>query len=219
MGINSVIKFFCLVAFTSILSVSVLAQEATIAVNTKSTWHKNAVDALFTNNRIIGAAEELKEYAPIPRIAFYDIGYPKDKAEFEALNGYGVLLVNALSQKEIELPLKRAYFVLNGKEVELKLLRQVLSKEENLKSQTVKTFGQFRVDALYLFPVALRRGVGDLLIDFAQNRNGMKLDSFNGETPNFLKDFVESKPVDTKSFEKSLEGFTKREYSGFYEAK
>jgi hypothetical protein len=196
-----------------------IAQDKTVTVTSESRWHQNKVNVAFMNNRISDAAEQYKEYAPIPRIAFYDIGYPKDKVEFGELNGYGLLLISAISHNEIELPLKRVYAVLNNKEIELKSVKQILTKEGNTESQVVKTFGLYRADTLYLFPVYLRMNRAEILIDFAQNRDGMKMASFNGEMPEILKDLPNTKPFVKKSFAAAIQNFMKREYPGFFETK
>ena len=162
MSKKSVNLLVFLLAFLAFLPV--MAQEGTVSVTTESKWHRNRVDVAYMNKRISDAAEEYKEYAPIPRIAFYDLGFPKDKAEFEQLNGYGVLLISAMSQTESELPLKRVYVTVEGEQIELKLLKQFLSKESDPASRTVKTFGFYRVDALYIFPVYLRMKRAEVLI-------------------------------------------------------
>lgn len=219
MKTNLVTISFFLSAFLLFLAPLAFAQEKTVEVTTESRWHQNKVTIAYMDKRINDAAEQYKEYAPIPRIAFYDIGFPKDKTEFGELNGYGLLLISAKSQTEAELPLKRVYVILDGKEIEFKPLKQVLTKEANPDNQVVKTFGLYRMDTLYLFPVYLRMQQTDVLIDFAQNRNGMKIASFNGETPDFLKDFPKTKPSEGKSFDEAIERFMKREYPGFFETK
>ena len=169
---------FFLLVFVVCIATTVFAQEKTVTVITETEWHQNRVNITQINKRIIDAAEQYKEYAPIPRIAFYDIAFPKDNSEFEQLNGNGLLLITAMSQDSTELPLKRTYVVSDGKTVELKPLKQVLSKEGNLEGQIVKTFGTYRMDSLYLFPVYLRFQPANVLIDFATNRNSMKNSRF-----------------------------------------
>src|SRR5262245_40478721 len=95
---------------------TVLAQNTT-TLSSSEAWHKHAVDNADMNGRISDAAEQYKQYAPIPRIAFYDVGYPKNSEEFNTLNGYAILLISALSQNPDELPLKRAYVSASGKQV------------------------------------------------------------------------------------------------------
>ena len=159
MNIQRSKQFISILALMLYLAVALFAQDATISVTSETQWHRNAIDNAHMNARITDAADQYKQYAPIPRIAFYDIGFPKDKAEFESLNGYGILLVCALSQDGDELPIKRAYVVSEGKQVDLIKLKEIFVKNPDLKSQTVGTFGQYRVDSLYLFPVPYQRAV------------------------------------------------------------
>lgn len=204
-------------AFLVFLSNPSLSQDAKITVRTESRWHRNKVDNAHMNKRIADAAEQYKEYAPIPRIAFYDIGFPKDKAEFAELNGYGLLLISSLSQNETELPLKRAYAVVDGKEIELKSIREVLIRNNDLTGQVVKTFGEYRADTLFLFPVYLRFQLGEILLDFAQTRTGLKIVSFDGTAPDALKGIPSTKPDEKKAIEEPMKLFMKREYPGYFE--
>mgnify|MGYP007037813686 CR=1 FL=1 len=133
----------CFCTLTTILiaffaATTVVAQEKIATVTSESRWHRNAVDNAHMNRRIADAAEQYKEYAPIPRIAFYDIGFPKDQAEFEELNGYGILLVSALSQDASELPIKKVYAVVDGREFVLETIREISLKNNNLTSQVVR---------------------------------------------------------------------------------
>jgi len=197
------------------MAISVLGQST---INSESKWRRQPVDNATMNQRAVELAEQYKQYAPIPRIALYDIGYPKDKAEFDELNGYAILLIAAWSQSPNELPLKRAYMTLSdGKTVELKGIKQISVKEESAASQVAKTFGQYRTDTLYLFPVFLRFQAGNLLIDFSQNRIGMKVASFDGNKPEGIGFLPETKPNPAKSIEKALQAFIKREYPGYVE--
>ena len=199
------------------LSVAIYAvsQERVVTVPSETKWHRHAVDNAYMNKRISDAAEQYKEYAPIPRIAFFDIGYPKDRAEFAELNGYGILLVSALSQDPKELPIKRAYVEIGGKQIELKPVKEISVRNQDLTSQVVKTFGEYRTDVLFLIPIYLRFQQGDVLIDFAKNRTGMKIAQFDGSAPENIKDLPRLKPDDKTSFETAMQRFIKREYPGY----
>jgi hypothetical protein len=212
-SLNLVIARFSLV----MLAVTSAVGQGIVSVTSDTQWHGSSVDNAYMNRQIADAAEQYKEYAPIPRIGFYDIGFPKDKIELQDMNGYAVLLVSALSQESNELPIKRAYVSVSGKDIELKKLKEIKIRNTELASQTVKTFGQYRVDALYLLPVHLRLGKGQLLIDFTKNRVGLKLAEFDGSVPDDLKRLPEMKPDDKKSFEDALKRFMKREYPGYYD--
>ena len=194
--------------------ITIAAQDTTHIVS-DAKWHRGAVDNAYMNRQIEQAAEEYKQYAPIVRIAFYDIGFPKDKAECEGLGGYGILLITALSQDGSELPVKRAYVASGGKEIELTKLNDLYIKVPTTDSQIVKTFGQYRVDSLYLFPVYARSLAGELRVDFSANRNGMKVAAFDGSTPDGLKFLPMTKPSVAKPGDAALTAFLKREYPAY----
>jgi hypothetical protein len=129
------------------------------------------------SRRLEQAAIDHREYAPILRAAFPDTSIPP-KDEYEQWNGYALLLVTAVSQDSNELPLKRVYVRTSGKDIELKLIKLVWTNQSDLNSQVIKTYGPNRVDSLYLLPIYLLKGKGELLTDFAKNRNEFGLDTF-----------------------------------------
>jgi hypothetical protein len=206
-------KFSLLVIVLLYFASSAFAQ--TITVNSDTRWHSKSVSISSMDKRISDLAIEYKEYAPIPRVAFYDIGFPKDVAEFKELDGFGILLISALSQNNAELPLKKVYISIDGKEIELTLLKQNFNKQTDSTSQIVKTFGEYRVDSLYFFPVYIRKQKAELLIDFAENRVGMKLTDFGDEMPESVKKLPDTKPSGKAFLTEAMKGFMKREYPGF----
>jgi hypothetical protein len=191
------------------------AQGQVTTIVNPTIWHSNPVDNERMNNRIAEAAEQYKANAPIPRVALYDIGYPHSATEFSQLNGYGILLISSLSQTASELPLKRVYVSTNGERYDLKLLKEVRMKQVSPESQVAKTLGLYRVDALYLFPVFLRFQPADILIDFASNRDGMRIAAFDGTTPPNLSVLPKTKPVEGKLVDDEIKRFIKREYPGY----
>ena len=180
-------------------------------------WQKNSVAIAGMNQRISDAAEKFKQYGRIPKIAFYDIGYPKDEKEFDELNGYGFLLVVALAQDEKDLPLKRVFVSEGGKETELKLVKTVLSKSEDTESLVYKTFGAYRMDALYAFPVYLRMKKGDLIAEFGLGKEGLKMASFDGNKPAIIKILPDKMPTEQGLPDAASEKFIKSKYPGFFE--
>lgn len=194
-------------------AVSVIGQ--TVTVTSETRWHRSSVDNAYMNRHIAEVAEQYKEDAPIQRVGFYDIGYPMNDIEMRDMNGYAVLLVSALSQDADELPVKRAYVSVAGKEIELKLLKTISLKNTDLTSQTVKTFGQYRSDSLYLFPGKLRTQIGQVFIDFSKNKIGMKMTEFDGSTPDNLKHLHFINPINGKKFDDALTRFMRREYPGY----
>lgn len=198
-----------------LLFISVVIFGQNDSVVNESRWHRNKVTVASMDKRIADAAEELEKYAPIPRTAFYDIGYPQSNIEFNELDGFGVILISSISQTKSELPLKRVYSVIEGKEIELVLVTESFTEESDSKSRVFKTFGAFRVDSLYLFPVYLRKINTNLFIDFAENRTGMKITNFTGELPEFLKNLPDVKPAGNPALSDSMKRFIKREFPGF----
>ena len=203
------------VASFAVFSTAAIHGQGNVSVTTPEGWKKQTVDNAYMNKRVADAAEQYKEYAPIPRIAFYDIGYPKDGAEFTKMNGYAILLVSALSQNNEELPIKRTYVSSGGKEIELKKLKEIKIKSGEATSQTVKTFGEYRTDTLYLFPIYLRFRSGQLMTDYAKNRVGMKLADFDGSKPPNLQNLPATVPAERKLSDDVLLRFLKREYPGY----
>src|SRR2546423_12629627 len=72
-------------------------------------WTNGAVTNTALDGRLSQAAMQYRSYAPVPRIAFYDIAFPKDCAEFTSMSGHAVLVVTAVVQDSTELPPARIY--------------------------------------------------------------------------------------------------------------
>ncbi len=142
-------------------------------------WQKNSVAIAGMNQRISDAAEKFKQYGRIPKIAFYDVGYPKDEKEFDELNGYGFLLVVALAQDEKDLPLKRVFVSADGKETELKLVKTVLSKSEDTEmfsARSIRLISElWRASRFSGFDLRMKHG--DLVAEFGLRQEGAKMAS------------------------------------------
>src|SRR6266568_2115164 len=130
-------------------------------------WSHGSVSNAALDARLAAAALQYRSYAPIPRIAFFDLAYPKDSAEAAAMNGYAVLVVTAVVQDSRELP----------------LVARIASWLPASDTIVRPTFGRFRLDACYLLPIAARASQGDLLVDFATHRQGFRLTHFAGDVP------------------------------------
>src|SRR5437016_12659679 len=118
-----------------------------------------------------------------PRIAFFDLAYPKDSTEAAAMHGYAVLVVTAVVQDSTELPLPHVYVRSVNGDRELPLVARVASWLPVSDTIVRATFGRFRLDASYLLPLAARASQGDLLVDFAIHRQGFRLIHFAGDVP------------------------------------
>lgn len=180
-------------------------------------WSRTPATPEVMRRRIEEAAVKYSAHAPIPRLVLYDIGYPRDRREYAGLDGHAVILLTALSQRREELPLRRVYVSAGGREVELTLLKLVLSEQAAAGDAAAATFGTYRADALYLLPLHLRAGAGDLLADFASGRAGMKLADFGTPLPADVGAFGIKPPTGAGPLADTLEEFIRREYPSFFE--
>src|SRR5213083_2549744 len=175
---------------------AILPGQGVTHVEVKQGWSRNpATDAEMTD-RLRGAASQYRRYAPIPRIALYNIGYPSSPAEYEALNGYGAIVVTVVAQDSAELPLARLYFrSAAGVESALPVVVFRCGRLVPADSVVATTFGNNRCDALHFFPVQLAPTQGDLLADFAVRRSGFRIERFSGQTPPALVGFPIRQPL------------------------
>jgi hypothetical protein len=193
-----------------------VCQSPQVHLQKDEAWASKAVTPAEMQRRIEAAASQYKQYAPIPRIAFFDIAYPADATEYADLDGHAVLLITALCQDPAELPLKRVFVLADGQEHDLKVVASVRSKQPNSNEQVAKTFGLYRVDSIYLLPLSLRMKKSELLMDFAEHRTGFRATEF---VPTDVPPTVSSLPIRPPSgsgpSEQSLIRFLQREYPGF----
>lgn len=182
-------------------------------------WRDKPVTPQRMSERIEAAAVKYQADAPIPRAVFYDIGYPHSEQEYAALDGHAVILLTTLAQARSELPLKRVYVLLDGKEIELKLIKQTLSEQAaaGSQSQTAKTFGAFRADSLYLLPISLRMKNADLMLDFATDKTGFKAATFGSPVSADVSRLTIKDPAGRGISDTALDEFIKREYPSFFQ--
>lgn len=178
-------------------------------------WRNTPATPSGVNQRIEDAAINNQDIAPIPRTVFYDIGYPGNDEEFSVLDGHAVLLVTALSQSRIDLPLERVFVVMeDGSEAPLKQVKLVLSQQAASGTLTTRVFGPYRADALYLLPVYLRLKPVVLYVEFG-GKARVKTATFGGSASNILSRFKVVPPVGTGPTDVALNAFIKREFPGF----
>jgi len=206
---NKSIALHILAAALLCLEHRVVAQTPTHIENSLG-WRREAVPNAALDARLAEASAQYRRLAPLPRIALYDIAYPKDSAEAVALGENGVLVVTAVVQDTVELPLRRVYVATLTGVSELTLVAAVASYTSD--SVVRATFGRFRLDAVYLLPLSLRSTAGDLLTDFAAHRDGFRFMHFDGQRPPALQEL--GAPVSTTASPPSavLWAFMRREY-------
>ena len=163
-------------------SIAVSAQEP-VHVESALAWSSGPVSNAALDARLTGAAIQYRSYAPVPRMAFFDIAYPKDSTEAAAMGGHAVMVVTAVVQDSTELPLARVHVRTTAEDRDLMVLGRIASLVPAGQEAVRLTFGRFRLDAVYLLPLAVRVEEGDLLVDFATHRTGFRLAHFTGDVP------------------------------------
>lgn len=178
------------------------------------TWLKQTASPSTVNSRINSVASDLEQYAPVPRIAFFDIAHPENADEYRALNGFSVMLLTVFAQRADELPPKRVFVRIGNEILELALISSVFSKTE-LTELTAKVFGESRWEGLFLFPTHLERDAQELLMDFAKNREGFVLTKFKSQNLESLNKLSLTKPSSEKPNGAALLKIISREFPGF----
>lgn len=180
-----------------------------------TTWHSRPATPERMNQRLEDAAAQAKGYAPLPFVSLYDIGYPNDRAEYAALNGHCVFLLTLLAPQKDRLPVKRLYVSVDGHQVELALIKMVLSDLSGTDSAAVRTFGPFRYDALYLLPIRFRAERRSLLADLG-DRTGVEVAVFRSPVSSSVAAFMETRLSGEGPTPQALGVFVRREYPGFF---
>src|SRR6266576_2542301 len=152
-------------------------------------WANGAVTNTALDGRLSQAAMQYRSYAPVPRIAFYDIAFPKDCAE---------------------LPPARIYLGSGPAGTDLLRIGGVQSRVASADVRA--TFGRFRVDALYLLPSRPNVGARDVLMDFAAHRQGFRLAQLSGQVPKPLAACPEADTRSQLPSDSVLWALVRREY-------
>lgn len=181
-------------------------------VRERTGYSSEPVGSARMDKRITESALRYRKYGAVAaRAGFHDIAFPKDSTEFHRLNGYGLLVVTAVSQDSSELPLRRVYVQgEHGPEV-LQRLFSISSAVEPPDGAVAQVFGPFRADAMYLFPVHWKFKDSKLSTDFAQNRRGFQLATFPERIPPALKALPKEKSTSIPPLEE-IRQFALREY-------
>src|SRR5260221_12660519 len=77
---------------------AILSGQGVTHVEVSQGWSRNPATVAEMTGRLRAAASQYRQYAPIPRIALYNIGYPRSSSEHEALNGYVTIAVTVEPQ-------------------------------------------------------------------------------------------------------------------------
>ena len=184
---------------------------------TKRPMSQNPVTSAEMTARLEKSAVRTRQTAPsgAARGSSVDFCWPSDAAEYRALQKHVLVLVSAVTQDKAELPLRRVYVNIAGKETELTKLSSQLS-DVRRGSLTATILGPYREDGFYLAPAAAMMSDGYLQADFAVHRNGFNLYKLPGTPPDFIKADGDPMPAaDARPETAALKAMLRREYRGF----
>lgn len=184
---------------------------------TKRPTSQEPVTAAEMTERLEKSAVRTAKSAPkgAARGASVDFTWPADADEYRTLAKHVLVLVSVVTQDKAELPLRRVYVTVNGRETELTRLSSQLS-DVGKGSVTFTVLGPFREDGFYLAPAGVMMADGYLQADFAVRRNGFNLYKLPGEAPAFIKADNNPMPAkDAKPETPALRALLQREYKGF----
>ena len=184
---------------------------------TKRPMSQEPVTAAEMTERLEKSAVRTAKSAPkgAARGASVDFTWPADADEYRTLAKHVLVLVSVVTQDKAELPLRRVYVTVNGRETELTRLSSQLS-DVGKGSVTFTVLGPFREDGFYLAPAGVMMADGYLQADFAVRRNGFNLYKLPGDAPAFIKADNNPMPAkDAKPETPALRALLQREYKGF----
>ena len=130
--------------------------------------------------RLINDATEYEQFAPIPRMALYDMAFGAHVVEHAQLGQKGVLQVTSANQDKDELPIKKIYVQIGDRSYELEHIKTI--QINNSSTLVKKVFGISRNDSFFLIPYELANRNGKIMIDWQINREKfVLLDNFQLE--------------------------------------
>jgi hypothetical protein len=138
-----------------------------------------------------------------------DLYISKNKAEFEALGKYIILVFATFSNDRGELPLARVY----SGGAPIKCLAPVW-RDVPPQSATAKAYGKFRSDSLCVLPIDLARQNNIIAVDFARNRKSLVVSSYPVGDLDFVKTDQNPRPLPSPD-PMVLKRIIAREYPGF----
>ena len=146
-----------------------VAQETSRGLDTEGSVGPRAI-----GERLEQAAKRFRQQGKtLDRIVETDMYAPKDQAEYDGLGGNAIVLLSAVSQTKSELPLRRVYISVDGRETDLVQI-DAPKPDRSVPKKAADVIGSYRQDRFYLAPVALLGKEGFIGVDWAENRSGFR---------------------------------------------
>ena len=203
--------------FAVVLLALLLSQTAVAQTLTQRPVSQNPVSPADMTERLEKSAINTAKVAPkgAARGSSVDFSWASTPDEYRALAKHVVVLVSVVTQDAAELPLRRVYVNIDGRETELVKLSSQLGGVRK-GSKTFSILGPYREDGFYLAPAGSMMADGYLQADFAVRRNGFNLYKLPGTPPDFIKSDSNPMPApDARPEPSALTAMLRREYRGF----
>lgn len=203
--------------FLVFLLALLLSQSASAQTLTQRPVAQNPVSPADMTGRLEKSAIDTAKIAPkgAARGSSVDFCWASSPEEYRALAKHVLVLVSVVTQDAAELPLRRVYINIDGRETELIKLSSQLSAVRK-GSKTYSMLGPHREDGFYLAPAGSMMANGYLQADFAVRRNGFNLYKLPGTPPDFIKADGNPMPApDARPETPALKALLQREYRGF----
>jgi len=203
--------------FLVFLLALLLSQSACAQTLTQRPVAQNPVSPADMTGRLEKSAIDTAKIAPkgAARGSSVDFCWASSPEEYRALAKHVLVLVSVVTQDAAELPLRRVYVNIDGRETELIKLSSQLSAVSK-GSKTYSMLGPHREDGFYLAPAGSMMANGYLQADFAVRRNGFNLYKLPGTPPDFIKADGNPMPApDARPETPALKALLQREYRGF----
>lgn len=200
-----------------LLALLLLSQSASAQELTQRPVSQDPVSLQDMTKRLEKSAIDTAKVAPkgAARGSSVDFSWASSAEEHRALAKHVLVLVSVVTQDSAELPLRRVYVNIDGRETELVRLSSQLS-DVRKGSKTYSMLGPYREDGFYLAPAGSMMADGYLQADFAVRRNGFNLYKLPGTPPDFIKADGNPMPApDARPDTPALKAMLLREYKGF----
>ncbi len=149
-------------------------------------WQSHCPTYEPMNRKLETLALQQKDPKQCDYLAAFDLVYPRTKNENQSMDGNAILYVVVMTKDKDNLPLNKVFFSLEGNQTFLPLIHFSLSDLSKAKCPPALKAWPYRIDALYLLPVELRRKPGDLIATFANPQYYFKLTTFSNIQPPWL---------------------------------
>ncbi len=160
--------------------------------------------------RMVLAAEQQAGRA-VDRTTLMDLAFPRDQAEYEEMNGFGLLWVTALSHDPDDLPIRNVrLFTQWVGIVHLNPVVTFVTRETDPRVTDI--LGRHRFDGVFLVPLHLETMGAQVVVDFQQKRTHFVLGDLRDAPPSTIRAISSINSSEVFPTSDAITRMTQREY-------